>query len=52
MKYWIEGEQKAIHTLFNAFTNNKGWASLDDIVSFFEESDKYESLFVHDINVV
>ena len=27
MKYWVEGEQEAIYTLFNAFTDNEGWAS-------------------------
>lgn len=27
IKYWVEGEQEAIHTLFNAFTENEGWAS-------------------------
>ena len=27
MKYWVEGEQEAIHTLFDAFAGNEGWAS-------------------------
>ena len=27
MKYQVEGEQEAIHTLFDAFTDNDGWAS-------------------------
>lgn len=26
MKYWVEGEPKAVHTLFDAFTDNGGWA--------------------------
>lgn len=27
MKYWVEGEQEAIHTLFDAFADNEGWAN-------------------------
>ena len=25
MKYWVEGEPEAVHTLFNTFTDNDGW---------------------------
>ena len=25
MKYWVEGEPEAVHTLFNSFSDNDGW---------------------------
>ena len=42
MKYWVEGEQEAIHTLFNAFADNEGFA-INTLEKLGVNADEYDT---------